>query len=94
MIADMTLTPGSVAPPPQAISGASRMGDPEVTLHHIRKAILADFERELVLCQKVAVMQACGFRHSEIARRLDTTPVELRNAEARVKRAAERLDHG
>jgi transcriptional regulator len=57
--------------------------------------LLLDFEAELVLASKVAVLQAAGYRRSEIARMLTTeTPAALRVAELRVKRASERLDQG
>lgn len=60
----------------------------------LRRAILDDFEPELMLACRVAVLQAAGFRRSEIARRLEVSPSVLRVAEQRVKRAAERMDHG
>ena len=64
-------------------------------LSHIRAAVLEDLEPEIVLAQKVAVLQACGFRRTEIACKLDAeTPAALRLAEQRVKKAAERLDAG
>jgi hypothetical protein len=47
-----------------------------------------------VLASKVAVLQASGYRRSEIARMLDAPPAALRVAELRVKRAAEHLDLG
>jgi hypothetical protein len=44
---------------------------------------------------KVGVLQAAGHRRSEIARMLpDVTAPALRVAEARVKKAAARLDAG
>jgi ABC-type lipopolysaccharide export system ATPase subunit len=60
----------------------------------VRKAMLDDFEGELLLACKVAVLSAAGHRRSEIARLLDAPPAALRVAEARVKRACERLDQG
>lgn len=48
-----------------------------------------------MLALKVAVLQASGYRRSEIARQLsDESPAALRLAEARVKHASERLDQG
>lgn len=67
---------------------------PSAFLAGLRRALLADFERELVLSLKVAVLQASGYRRSEIARMLGAAPAAMRAAETRVKRAAERLDHG
>lgn len=63
-------------------------------LRRLRKAILADLEPELQLACKVGVYQAAGYRRSEIARLVDATPPALRIAEARVKKAAVRLDQG
>jgi hypothetical protein len=60
----------------------------------LRKGLLEDFESELLLSCRVAVLQAAGYRRSEIARRLTATPAQLRVAYARVDRVAERLDHG
>lgn len=61
----------------------------------LRQALLADFDDELKIACRVGVFQAAGYRHSEIARLLPgTPPAALRVAEARVKKAAERLDHG
>ena len=49
----------------------------------------------MVLACKVGLYQAAGYRRSEIARLLpNETPAALRVAEARVKRASERLDQG
>jgi hypothetical protein len=62
-------------------------------LGHVRRAVLQDFEPELLLCEKVAVLQAAGYKRSEIARMLDAaTPAALKAAELRVKVAAERLE--
>lgn len=63
-------------------------------LRSLRHAILSDFEPELRLACRVAVLQAAGYRRSDIARMLDVTPAALRIAEQRVKRASEQLDHG
>jgi len=60
----------------------------------LRKALLEDFEAELLLSCRFAVLQAAGYRRSEIARMLVATPASLRLAEARVKRACEHLDQG
>jgi hypothetical protein len=61
----------------------------------LRREVLNDLEPDVLLACRVAVLQASGYRHSEIARRLpDATPAQLRTAEARVKRIAERLDAG
>lgn len=67
---------------------------PSVFLASLRRALLDDFEDELVLASKVAVLQASGYRRSEIARMLGASPAALRLAEQRVKRAAEHLDLG
>jgi hypothetical protein len=56
--------------------------------------MIADLEPELLLALKVATYQAAGHRRSEIARMLDASAPALRVAEARVKRAAARLDQG
>lgn len=56
--------------------------------------MLADLEPELLLACKVAVLQASGYRRSEIAQMLEAAPAALRLAELRVKSAAERLDAG
>jgi hypothetical protein len=63
-------------------------------IRSLRHALLADFEAELVLALKYGVLQASGFKRPEIARKLDAGPAAIRDAEQRVKRAAERLDHG
>jgi hypothetical protein len=64
-------------------------------LRGVRAALLADFvEVELVLAQKYAVLQASGYRRSEIVRMLDEAPAALKAAEQRVKNAVERLDLG
>lgn len=49
-----------------------------------------------MLALKFAVLQAAGYRPSEVKRMLGevATPAALRGAEARVKRASDRLDHG
>jgi hypothetical protein len=60
----------------------------------LRRALLDDFEGELVLACKVATYQAAGYRRSEIARLVPESPAALRSAEARVKKAAEHLDAG
>lgn len=60
----------------------------------LRKALLADFEAELLLSCRVAVLQAAGWKRSEISRRLDATPAALRIAYARVDRVTQRLDQG
>lgn len=65
-----------------------------VFLSRLRRALLEDFETELILASKVAVLSAAGYRRSEIARMLDAPPAQLRLAELRVKKAAERLDLG
>lgn len=67
---------------------------PSAFLAGLRKALLADFEAELVLASKYGVLQAAGYRRSEIARMLDAGPAAIRDAEQRVQRAADRLDHG
>jgi hypothetical protein len=64
-------------------------------VYSLRKALLADFEVELLLACRVACYQAAGYRRSEIARLLPlSTPAALRLAEGRVKKATERLDQG
>lgn len=63
-------------------------------LLRLRKALIQDLEPELLLAQRVAVLQAAGYRRSEIARRLDASAPALRVAETRVKKAAKRLDQG
>jgi hypothetical protein len=64
-------------------------------LRSVRRAVLDDFEAEVQLCEKVALLRACGFKPSEIRRKLDyATPSEVRLAETRVKAAAEHLDAG
>jgi hypothetical protein len=64
-------------------------------LGHVRAAVLQELEPEIQLCEKFAVLQACGYRRSEIARKLpDETPAALKTAELRLKKAAERLDAG
>lgn len=61
----------------------------------MRASVLADFESELQLCERVALLLAAGYRRSEIARMLaDETPAALRLAELRVKHACSRLDAG
>lgn len=60
----------------------------------LRRALLEDFEAELLLACRVAVLQASGYRRTEIGRLLGASPVALRLAEARVKLAAARLDPG
>lgn len=63
-------------------------------LLELRKSLLEDFEPELRLSCQIAVLQAAGYRRSEIARRLAVAPATLRVAYGRVDRVAERLDHG
>jgi hypothetical protein len=64
-------------------------------LSRLRRALIQDLEPEIKLAQQVAVLQAAGYRRSEIARQLATASAPaLRIAEARVKRAAELLDQG
>ena len=76
------------APPP--VSQA-----PRSPFHaRLRRALLADFEGELVLACRFGVLQAAGYRRSEIGRILQAPPAALRTAERRVKRAAESLDQG
>jgi transcriptional regulator len=70
------------------------MSQPSPFLAALRRALLDDFEVELELSCKVAVLQAAGYRRSEIARILDATPAALRSAIGRVEKAAARLDAG
>jgi hypothetical protein len=63
-------------------------------LRDLRAAMLADFEPELQLAEKFAVLFAGGHTRSDIARLLDVTPAALKVAEARVKSAAGRLEAG
>lgn len=60
-----------------------------------RAALLRDLEPELLLCEKVAVLIAAGYKRTEVARMLVTeTPAALRAAELRIKQATQRLDAG
>jgi hypothetical protein len=63
-------------------------------LLELRRRLLQDFEAELLLSCRVAVLQAAGWKRSEIGRRLEATPAALRIAYARVDRVTERLDQG
>ena len=60
----------------------------------LRRAMLEDFEPDLLLACRYAVLRAAGFSKIEVSRKLDVTPHALRLAEQRVTRAAERLDAG
>lgn len=60
----------------------------------LRRALLDDFESELLLACRVAVLHASGYRRAEIGRMLDAPPAALRLAELRVKRASVKLDLG
>jgi hypothetical protein len=61
----------------------------------LRRALIADLEPELKLACQVGVLMAAGHRRSEIARILSAASAPaLRIAEARVKKAAGRLDQG
>jgi hypothetical protein len=81
----------------RALNNAKQIRDftptPITILRGLRKA-LQDMEPEITLALKVGVIQAAGYRRSEIAQRLDVPAHALRAAEARVKRAAPRLDQG
>jgi hypothetical protein len=57
----------------------------------LRRGLLEDFEAELLLASRVAVLQVAGWKRSEIGRGLDATPAALRAAYARVDRVTERL---
>jgi hypothetical protein len=61
-------------------------------LRQLRVALLEDFNAELVLACRVAVLTAAGYRGSEIRRQLACAPAEFEAARARVKRVALRLD--
>jgi hypothetical protein len=63
-------------------------------LRTLRRNMLIDLEPELVLACKVGVLLTAGWRRSEIQRRLGATPAEMRIAEQRVRRAAQRMDAG
>lgn len=64
-------------------------------LLRLRRALIADLEPDLRLACQVAVLQAAGYRRSEIARQIEgVSAPALRVAEARVKKAARRLDQG
>lgn len=63
-------------------------------LRHVRAAMLLDLEPEVVLCERIAVLRASGYKPIEIRRMLGTHPADYSRAEARLKRAAERLDAG
>jgi hypothetical protein len=63
-------------------------------ISQLRAAIRADFEPELVLACKYAVLTAAGYRRAEIRRMLGEPSAEVVKAEQRVKACAERLDHG
>jgi hypothetical protein len=68
---------------------------PSALVARLRRALIADLEPELKLACQVAVLQAAGHRRSEIARILQgASAPALRVAEARVKKAAQRLDQG
>lgn len=74
---------------------ATRLAQPSSAfLRSLRRALLEDFEAELVLACKIAVLSAAGYRRAEIARVLNAPQASLRAAELRVKRAADRLDAG
>lgn len=80
----------SVGAPVGAADGRS----PSPFLRNLRAAIAEDFLPERELACRVAVLLSAGFKRSEIQRKLDVSPSELKRAEERVRRAAPRLDHG
>jgi hypothetical protein len=49
--------------------------------------MLADWEPELVLALRVAILEAHGYRYGEVLSRLGCSAAELRCARARVNRA-------
>jgi hypothetical protein len=63
-------------------------------LRGLRRAVLDDFEPELVLVEQLAVLRAAGHRRSEAARLLGADPAAIRSAERRLLAAAEHLDAG
>lgn len=63
-------------------------------LRRLRRAVLEDFESELLLVERLAVLRAAGYKRSEAARFLDVSPAEMTAAEKRLKAAAEHLDAG
>jgi hypothetical protein len=63
-------------------------------LRGVRRAVLKDFEPELVLVEQLAVLFAAGHRRSEAAPLLDADPAAILKAEKRLKAAAEHLDAG
>lgn len=61
-------------------------------LQHLRAALLEDFEDELLLACRLAVLLAVGYRDAEIRRKLGASLAEYTRAKDRVKRAAGGLD--
>ena len=64
-------------------------------LQSVRAAALADFESELVMIERIAVLRAAGFKRTEVSRLLGVTDTAaFKRLEARLESAAERLDNG
>jgi hypothetical protein len=82
----MSVVPANWAPLPA--------GRRSPLLRGVRRAVLQDFEAELALCERVAVLLGAGFKRTEIVRMLATTPGKVKAAEYRLRRAVEILDQG
>lgn len=83
------------ARPPAAAPGAgvARSIPPSHRLRALRGAMLLDFEPELILACRVAVLATAGHRDAGIRRQLDCAPRDFVHAKERLlKRAAPRLD--
>jgi hypothetical protein len=78
--------------PPMSTAAPPRRRTP--FLRGLRTAILLDFEAELLLCERYAVLAAAGFRKGEITQMLAASPAAIKSAEQRVKNASSRLEAG
>jgi hypothetical protein len=74
----------AVPPPPRQSS----------FLRGLRRAILQELEPEILLCERLAVCYAAGYKKSEAARLLDVSTPAITAADKRLKAAADHLDAG
>ena len=83
--------PGTIRQEFWANAGDPRQPQKSLFVRSLRAAILADFEPELELIERIAVLQGERVQASEIQHKLGTGQHDHAVANARLRKAAERL---